>query len=70
MLRAECRDVVQVMQQHVRREAIQDMDRQMESSEKAERARLQACIFMLHLLLFDTNTACINVCMHSSKLHA
>lgn len=32
----------QVMQQHMQREALQDADRQLESSEKAERARLQA----------------------------
>ena len=51
-LHAECRDLVQVMQQHVRREAIQDRDRQLESNEKAQRARLQAWISLLLLLLF------------------
>ena len=37
--------MVQVMQQHIQREAIQDRDRQLESNEKTQQARLQACIF-------------------------
>ena len=58
------------MQQHLRREAIQNMDQQLKSSEKAERARLQACISMLDLLLFDgANAACINLSMYGSKLN-
>ncbi len=32
---------MQIMQRHARKEAIQDVDRQTESSEKHERARLQ-----------------------------
>ena len=49
------------MQQHIRREAIQDVDRQLESNEKAERARLQACVFQLHLLFFDKSNNCLNL---------
>lgn len=57
---------MQVMQQHIRREAIQDMDRQQESSEKAERARLQACspfsFVVLHLVC-ECVRACLRACL-------
>ena len=43
--------VVQVMQRHLQRTAIQDMDRQLESEEIAERNRLQASCLTLHTLL-------------------
>lgn len=57
------RDVVQVMQEHIKREAVQDVDRQLESSENAERAKLQACSTLFNFAF--------GVCVHAHAcMHA